>query len=160
MTRHVNPRPLRPRSQRPRLRQYLTRPVSNWERILTGGGLNCLPQALTVLPEQWKPHHGYSPERQLLLTLLGDAFVALRKGDPELVQEVEDWVCGAEAPIPFRTLCEFLDLEFVYARHRFLRLIGLLRQGALTDTLARPRGLHHHHATGRTPTATSDEEVL
>lgn len=79
-----------------------------------------------MLPSQWLDQLSASfndrPERRLLIAILFDAMRVLRSGGLKQRSEITAWIRGTNAArIPFRFLCESLDLEPIYLERRLLQ---------------------------------------
>lgn len=145
-------------SVRPRL-------TTTWTRILYGRGLDWLAAASEILPAQWEQSHGYSPERQILITLLADAVLRLRRKWPLYRDEIQHWISGEEplAPMPFNWVCENLGIDVSYARCKMQCLIDSPPSNPDRQLVfhGEMRGLRHHQPSvgGRPPRSSRKPQV-
>ena len=79
-----------------------------------------------IVPSQWMDQNRAAltevPERRLMIALLFDVIRVLHGGGVKQRAEISAWIRGTNAArIPFRLLCEALDIEPTCLAQRLLR---------------------------------------
>ncbi len=83
-----------------------------------------------LLPSQFPPRHGVTPERSLWLSVLVDAIECFQKHHGararprrQLFEDAEDWIfaTGDDAAFSFEAICDHLSLDADYLRRGLQR---------------------------------------